>query len=91
MKNDSRLYKALLAQFVLEDDPLLAMLKWIMNEMIKLRTLMATSSFLKTRACYKLLIPKSINYFHILSDNARINSEFDSDLDILEISAKNLV
>ena len=36
MKNDSRLYKALLAQFVLEDDPLLAMLKWIMNEMMKI-------------------------------------------------------
>ena len=36
MKNDSRLYKALLAKFVLEDDPLLAMLKWMMNEMMKI-------------------------------------------------------
>ena len=36
MKNDSRLYKTLLAQFVLEDDPLLAMLKWMMNEMMKI-------------------------------------------------------
>ena len=36
MKSDSRLFKNILSAFIAEEDPLLAMLKWILDEMMKI-------------------------------------------------------